>query len=447
MHKSNLSYFYLLSLIFLLSHQVSVQSTGAIAGYLDKIYPDLEELYLHLHQNPELSLQEKNTSRLMADNLKELGFDVTEQMGAYNLAGVYKNGPGPVILIRTDMDALPVNERTELSYASTARGTTVSGDETGVMHACGHDIHMTVFTGVARTLIHMKDQWKGTLVMVAQSAEEMGLGADLFFKNGLYDNIAKPDYALAIHCNPYLEAGKVGFRIGPMLASVDMIDIVVHGEGGHGAAPHTTKDPIVLSAQLIESFQTIVSREINPQEPAVVTVGAIHGGTVHNVIPDEVHLQLTVRSYSNEVRDKIIEGIRRRCRNLGLAAGLSEEQLPEIKIREPFTPTTVNDADLTNSLVNVFQEVLGADHVQEMPKYTFGEDFSRYGMQDHEVPICMFWLGTVAPEKVELAKSGGKDLPSLHSPFYAPVPEPSIRTGVRTMTASALKLFDDQQKN
>jgi len=442
MLKTHLTCFYLLSLIFILGPDVTAQSPEAISGYLDKIYPGLEELYLHLHQNPELSLQEKNTSRLMANNLKDLGFDVTEQMGAYNLAGIYRNGPGPVILIRTDMDALPVNERTGLAYASNAKGTTLSGDETGVMHACGHDIHMSVFTGVARTLIHMKDEWRGTLVMVAQSAEEMGLGADLFFKNGLYDKIPKPDYALAIHCNPYLEAGKVGYRVGPMLASVDMIDILVHGEGGHGAAPHTTKDPIVLSAQLIESFQTIVSREINPQEAAVVTVGAIQGGTVHNVIPDEVHLQLTVRSYSNEVRDKIIEGIQRRCRNLGLAAGLSEDQLPEIKIRDPFTPTTVNDADLTNTLVNVFQGVLGADHVEEMPKYTFGEDFSRYGMQDHKVPICMFWLGTVAPEKVALAKNGGKDLPSLHSPFYAPVPEPTIRTGVRTMVAAAMKLFD-----
>lgn len=271
--------------------------------------------------------------------------------------------------------------------------------------------------------------------------EEKGLGANLFFKNGLYDKIPKPDYALALHCNPYLEAGKVGYREGPMLASVDMIDIIVHGEGGHGAAPHTTKDPVVLSAQLVESFQTIVSREINPQEPAVVTVGAIHGGTVHNVIPDQVHLQLTVRSYSNTVRDQIIEGIRRRCRNLGLAAGLDEDQLPEISIRDPFTPTTVNDAALTETLVKVFQKELGKNHVQEMPKYTFGEDFSRYGLQDHKVPICMYWLGTVAPEKVKSAQNGGTELPSLHSPFYAPQPEPSIRTGVQTMSAAAMKLL------
>lgn len=420
---------------------LEAQPQNEVRTYLDEIYPDLLDLYKQLHQEPELSLQEKNTARLMADQLSDLGFEVQENMGSYNLAGVYRNGPGPVVLIRTDMDALPVTESTGLEYASTSTGINSSGDQVGVMHACGHDMHMTVFTGTARTMVQLKDQWQGTLVMVAQSAEEAGLGADLFFKNGLYDKIPPPDYAIALHCNPYLEAGKVGYRSGPLLASVDMIDIEVYGEGGHGAAPHTTKDPVVLSAQLIESFQTIVSREINPQEPAVVTVGSIRGGTVHNVIPDKVHLQLTVRSYSNEVRDQIIEGIKRRCRNLGLAAGLSEDQLPVIRIRDPNTPTTDNDPELTERLVRVFEDELGADNVEEMPKYTFGEDFSRYGIQDHKVPICLYWLGTVDPPRVEEARNGGADLPSLHSPFYAPVPEPSIRTGVRTMTAAAFDLF------
>ena len=417
------------------------QSNSSVQEYLDHIYPELQTLYERLHQQPELSLQEENTARLLADQLIDLGFEVQEKMGAYNLAGVFRNGPGPVILIRTDMDALPVRENTGLSYASQATGTNAAGEEVNVMHACGHDMHMTVFVGTARTLIQLKDQWQGTLVMVAQSAEETGVGAHLFFQNGLYEKVPKPDYALALHCNPYLEAGKVGYRSGPLLASVDMIDIEVFGEGGHGAAPHTTRDPVVLSAQLIESFQTIVSREINPQEPAVVTVGSIHGGTVHNVIPDKVHLQLTVRSYSNEVRDQIIEGIKRRCRHLGMAAGLSEEKLPVIRIRDPFTPTTDNDPELTEKLVGVFQKELGTENVQEMPKYTFGEDFSRYGIQDHKVPICLYWLGTVDPERVEEARKGGPELPSLHSPFYAPVPEPSIRTGVRTMATAALDLW------
>ena len=432
-----------LFLVYMPGHTLRSQPNESVTGYIDEIYTDLEELYKHLHQNPELSLQEKNTSRLMADELKELGFEVQENLGSYNLAGVYKNGDGPVVLIRADMDGLPVTENTGLQYASTAKGTTRNGDQVGVMHACGHDVHMTVFTGTARTLIKLKDQWKGTLIMIAQSAEEAGLGADLLFKNDFYNKVPRPDFAIALHCNPYLEAGKVGYRSGPLLASVDMIDIEVYGEGGHGAAPHTTIDPIVLSAQLIQSFQTIVSREINPLEPAVVTVGSIHGGNVHNVIPDKVHLQLTVRSYSTEVRDQIIEGIRRRCRNLGLSAGLSEDQLPVISIRDPNTPTTDNDPALTEKLVRVFQEELGMDHVQEMPKYTFGEDFSRYGIQEHKVPICMYWLGTVDPVKVEEAQNGGQELPSLHSPLYAPVPEPSIRTGVRTMTAAALKLFEE----
>lgn len=432
-----------LSLVFLSGYQLQAQNSKSVTGCIDQLYPELEKLYLHLHENPELSLQEVNTARLIADDLKDLGFEVTEQLGAYNLVGVFKNGNGPTVLIRTDMDALPVTENTDLPYASKVTGTNAAGEKVGVMQACGHDMHMTVFMGAAHTLINLKDQWKGTLVMVAQSAEELGLGADMFFKNGLYDKFPKPDYALALHCNPYLEAGKLGYRSGPMLASVDMIDIYVEGKGGHGAAPHTTIDPIVLGSQLVQSFQTIVSRELNPQEPAVVTVGAFNGGNVHNVIPDKVHLQLTVRSYSTAVRDKIIEGIQRRCRNLGLAAGLSEEQLPVIKIREPSTSTTNNDPDLTEKLVRVFQNELGDENVQEMPKYTFGEDFSKFGIQNHKVPICLFWLGTVDPKKVEAANNGGPALPSLHSPFYAPVFEPSIRTGVRGMTAAAMNLFKD----
>ncbi|HLT93204.1 MAG TPA: amidohydrolase [Membranihabitans sp.] len=431
----------ILVIFFTYGQLLYAQTNQKVLGYIDEIYPELWELYRHLHQAPELSMQEEKTARLIADQLTTLGFEVQENMGAFNLAAVYRNGSGPVVLIRTDMDALPVRESTGLAYASSATGTNAAGDQVSVMHACGHDMHMTVFLGTARTMVEMRDRWQGTLIMVAQSAEETGMGANLFFKNGLYEKVPLPDYALALHCNPYLEAGKVGYRSGPLLASVDMIDIEVLGEGGHGAAPHTTRDPVMLSAQLIQSFQTIVSREVNPQEPAVVTVGSIHGGTVHNVIPDKVHLQLTVRSYSDVVRDQIIEAIERRCRNLALAAGISEDKLPVIHIRDPHTPTTDNDPVLTERLVQVFQQELGAENVEEMPKYTFGEDFSRYGIQDHKVPICLYWLGTVDPEKVEAARQGGPELPSLHSPFYAPIPEPSIRTGVRTMTAAAFNLF------
>ncbi|WP_236974110.1 amidohydrolase [Membranihabitans maritimus] len=406
--------------------------------YLDEIYPSLEELYIHFHQNPELSMQEEETSTLMTQNLRDLGFEIITDLGATNRAGIFRNGEGPVVLIRADMDALPVREQTGLPYASEARGVNAEGDSTAIMHACGHDVHMTVFTGVARTLVRYKDEWSGTLVMVAQAAEEAGLGADLLFKNKLYDKVPKPDYALALHTSSYHEAGKVGYKSGPVLASVDMIDITVHGQGGHGAAPHTTIDPIVLSAQLIESFQTIVSRENNPFDPAVVTVGSIHGGKVHNVIPDEVKLQLTIRSYSTEVRNKIISALERKCNSLAKAAGLKEEQYPDIKIRDPYTPTTINDKALTERLVGVFKNVLGEENVVETPAYTFGEDFSRFGLQDHKVPICLFWLGAVDPEKMD-----GRDLPSLHSPFFAPLPEPTLKTGVKAMTSAALELFEE----
>ncbi|MEO0334101.1 MAG: amidohydrolase, partial [Bacteroidota bacterium] len=235
-----------------------------VQNFINQQYSSLDTLYKYLHRNPELSSQEEQTSRLIADELTSLGFDVQEKLGMHNLAGVLKNGEGPTLLIRTDMDALPLEEKTGLPYASTATGTNAAGEPVGVMHACGHDIHMTVFLGTTRTMVEMKDQWSGTLVMVAQSAEESGFGADALFKANLYDKVPVPDYAIALHDNASLPAGTVGYRAGAFMASVDMVDITVYGEGGHGAAPHTTKDPIVLAAQMINSFQTIVSREINP---------------------------------------------------------------------------------------------------------------------------------------------------------------------------------------
>lgn len=421
------------------------QSPGvkAVDAFTDKNYPSLEKLYHQLHQNPELSMKEEKTSEVMATELKSLGFEVMERLGAYNLAGVFKNGNGPTVLIRTDMDAMPLEEKTGLPYASKARGVNAAGNEVNVMHACGHDIHMTVFVGTARALVQAKSQWKGTLVMVAQSAEETGLGADLLFKAGLYDKVSTPDYAIALHDNPYLAAGKIGYREGAFMASVDMMDITVFGEGGHGAAPHTTKDPVVLSAQMVLAFQTIVSREIDPIDPAVVTVGSIHGGTVHNIIPDEVKMQLTLRSYSEEVRNQTIASIRRISHNLALAAGLPEDKMPVINIREPQTPATINDPALTQRLVGVFRENFGDENVLEMPPYMVGEDFSRFGMQEQEVPIFMFWLGAIDPAKVKAAEEKGEQLPSLHSPYFAPLPEPTIKTGVKAMSAAALELFGD----
>jgi hippurate hydrolase len=437
---------------FILSWALAMFLTEAIAqspglksanDFLQDNYPSLDKLYKHLHQNPELSLQEEKTSEMIASELKSLGFNVIRNIGAHGLAGIYKNGAGPTLLYRADMDGLPVEEKTGLPYASKVKAISATGDEVSVMHACGHDLHMTVFLGTARALIKAKDQWKGTLVMVAQSAEENGQGADLMFKAGLYNKIPKPDYAIALHDNPNLEAGKLGYREGAFLAGVDMVDMTVFGKGGHGAAPHTTIDPIVLSAQIVMAFQTIVSREINPLDPAVVTVGSIHGGTVHNIIPDEVKLQLTLRSYSEEVRNQIVASMHRISKNLALAAGLPDDKIPVIKLREPYSPPLINNTALTKKIVSVFSKNFGSDNVVEMPLYMFGEDFAFFGRQDIKVPILMFWLGAVDPAKVKSAKEKGEQLPSLHSPLFAPLPEPAIKTGVKAMVIAAFELFNN----
>nr|WP_246440595.1 amidohydrolase [Rhabdobacter roseus] len=443
MHSFRCSRYLFLLFLSLIAQGTLAQSTPPlrqIDAFIQQQYPSLGTLYKELHQQPELSLQEEKTAARMAAELKSLGFTVKEKMGAHGVVGVLKNGPGPTVLIRTDMDALPLEEKTGLPYASRARGINAAGNEVNIMHACGHDIHMTVFVGTARMLVELKNQWKGTLVMVAQSAEENGFGADLMLKAGLFDFAPQPDFAIALHDNSFLPAGTLGYRAGAFMASVDMMDITVRGQGGHGAAPHTTIDPVVLSAQLILAYQTIVSRSLNPIEPAVVTVGSIHGGTVHNIIPDEVKLQLTLRSYSDEVRQKTHQTIRRLSDNLARAAGLPDDKLPIISLRDPMTPATVNDPALTQRLVGVFKSTFGEDKVVEMEPYMVGEDFSRFAL-DNQVPICMFWLGTLAEETIRNAKEKNEQLPSLHSPYFAPVPEPTIKTGVKAMSVAALNLF------
>ena len=404
-------------------------------------YQELDALYKHLHQNPELSLQEEKTGARMAAELKKLGFEVKEKVGGQGVVGILKNGPGPTVLIRADMDALPLEEKTGLPYASKARGVNAAGNEVNVMHACGHDIHMTVFVGTAQALVKTKDQWKGTLVMVGQPAEENGLGADNMLKDGLFDFAPVPDYAIALHDNSYLPAGTIGYREGPLMASVDMMDIKVFGQGGHGAAPHTTIDPIVLGSQMVMAFQTVVSRTISPIDPAVVTVGSFHGGTVHNIISDEVKMQLTLRSYSPEVREKTIERIRTISENLAKAAGLPDDKMPVISIREPMTPATINDPALTRRIVGLFKNTFGEEKIVETELYMVGEDFSRFALENRKVPIFMFWLGTLAPETIAAAKTKGEQLPSLHSPMFTPVPEPTIKTGVKAMSIAAINLF------
>jgi hippurate hydrolase len=397
----------------------------------------LETFYKYVHSHPELSFQEVRTAARLAKELRDAGFEVTEKFGGTGVVGVLKNGKGPTLLIRTDMDALPVIERTGLPYASMVRVRDRGGREVGVMHACGHDMHMTCFVGVARVLAALKGRWSGTLVMIGQPAEEIGAGARRMLADGLFKNFPRPDYGLALHCDSNRPHGSIAYTEGLALANVDSVDITVRGKGGHGAAPHTTIDPVVIAARIVLDLQTLVSRETNPTDPAVVTVGSIHGGSKHNVIPNEVKLQLTVRSTKDVVRKHLLDGIKRVADAAAAAAGAPK---PEVKVDpEEFTPALLNDPALTRKTVALFKEVLGPDKVLERPAVMGGEDFGRYGREG--VPIFLYFLGTVAPERVAEAARTGKPLPSLHSDLFYPVPEPSIKTGVLTMSLAALNLL------
>lgn len=405
-------------------------------------YASLDALYKDLHGKPELSLMEERTASVVARELRTAGFDVTERVGGYGVVGVLKNGSGPTLLIRTDLDALPVLEETGLPYASTTRVQDLSGREVPTMHACGHDIHMTVLAGTARTLASLKDQWAGTLVLIGQPAEERGIGARAMLSAGLYQKFPRPDFALALHDSATLPTGTVGTIEGFMMANVDSVDITIRGVGGHGAYPHATKDPVVLAARIVLALQTIVSRETRPIDPAVVTVGSIHGGTKHNIIPDEVKLQLTLRSYSDAVRRHTLDAITRICRGEAIAAGIPEDRMPIITTAEDeFTPATYNDPTLTRRVRGALTAWLGADRVKTIDPEMGGEDFSQFGRTPEKIPLCMFRLGAVAPEKVAESERTGVPLPSLHSSKFAPVPEPTIKTGVTAMTAAALELL------
>ena len=412
---------------------------------LNRDYPDLEKLYLHLHATPELSFHEANTASRLAAELKQLGFQMTEKIGGHGFVGVLKNGDGPTIMVRTDLDALPITEETGLPYASKVKVKDDQGNEVGVSHACGHDIHMTVFAGTALLLSELKESWRGTLVFIGQPAEERGAGAEAMLRDGLFERFPRPDYGIALHCSASLEAGKIGYCSGYALANVDMVDVIVHGVGGHGAYPHTAKDPVVLSAQIILALQTIVSREIKPIEPAVVTVGSIHGGTKHNIIPDEVKLELTLRSYSDEVREQTIASVRRIVDGLARAANIPPDRMPEVIVRDEFTPATYNDPELVKRVVTTFRQVIGDSSVTEVEPVMGGEDFGRYGRVEPRIPIFMYWLGTVSKEKLANSRGGGEPLPSLHSSKFAPDYEPAIKTGITAMTAAVLRLMGEKE--
>lgn len=405
-------------------------------------YADLERLYYHLHTHPELSFHEEATSQRLIKELRPLGFKITTNVGGHGFVAVMSNGEGPTLLLRTDLDALPVTEETGLPYASETRTVNEHGVEVGVMHACGHDVHMTVFVGTAQALARSRDRWSGTVVMIGQPAEEKGAGARAMLEDGLFERFPRPDYCLALHVNAGMPAGTIGYVPGYALANVESVDILLRGIGGHGAWPHATKDPIVLAAQTIMALQTIVSREIPPTEAAVVTVGSIHGGTKHNIIPNEVKLQLTLRSYTDEVRNQTLSSIRRIVSGLALASGVPEDKLPVVTTQDLYTPSTYNDPALTQRLAKNFQETLGPDRVLEMEPVMGGEDFGRYGRTQEKIPICIFWLGSVDPKVISAAEAQGEALPSLHSSRYYPLPKPTIVTGVATMTEAAINLLN-----
>jgi amidohydrolase len=437
--KAALPFLCLLS--FVLCTRAADGPRDFVANKLAADYPALDALYKHLHTHPELSLMEEKTAARLATELRTAGFDVTEKFGGTGIVGVLKNGDGPVLYVRTDLDALPVAEETGLPYASQVRVTNLSGQEVSVMQACGHDIHMTIFTGAARILASMKAQWSGTLVFIGQPAEEVGAGARNMLAAGLYSKFPRPDYVLGVHDSATLPAGNIGLVEGPSWANVDAMDITVRGRGGHGAYPQTTIDPVVLAARIVMALQTVVSRETRPLDPAVVTVGSIHGGTKHNIIPNEVKLQLTLRSYTEPVRAHTIATIRRICRGEAIAAGVPDDLMPVITVSEDqFTPVTINDPALTRRIRGAITAWIGADNIKSIDPEMGGEDFGRFGL-DGRIPVAMFRVGAVDPAKYAESQRTGEPLPSLHSSKFAPLPEPTIKTGVTGLTAAALDLL------
>jgi hippurate hydrolase len=416
---------------------------------LDQELPSLTAIYQDLHSHPELSRHEERTAALLAGELRKAGYTVTGRVGkypsgaqAFGIVAILKNGAGPVVLLRTELDALPVEEKTGLPYASHVRTKDDAGQDVGVMHACGHDLHMAAFLGTARLLAKLKDQWAGTLMLIGQPSEETIDGARAMLADGLYTRFPRPDYAIAQHDTPDIEAGKVGVAAGPILASSTSVDVTIRGLGGHGARPEATKDPIVMAAEFVLALQTIVSRQIAPQDPAVVTVGSIHGGSKHNIIPDEVALQLSTRSYSDEVRKTILAAIERTARGVALTAGVPEDRAPIVKVSETESvPVTYNDPKLAARLKGALAGALGERNVTEPRPEMASEDFGLFGLEGRQIPVFMLRLGAANPGNLAESLRTGKPLPSLHSSLFFPQIDPALRTGVIAMTASVLDLM------
>ena len=415
---------------------------GALAEAISGDMPDLIALYRDLHANPELSMEEVRTAALLAERMRQLGFEVTEGVGGTGVVSVIENGSGPVLMLRADMDGLPVVEQTDLPHASKVVAQARSGVETGVMHACGHDTHMAAFIGAARRLAAMKDQWSGTLAMILQPGEETGEGARAMLDDGLFTRFPKPDFAVAFHDAAALPAGVIGVTNGYALANVDSVDVNVTGVGGHGAYPHTTRDAIVLGSRIVTTLQTLVSREIDPQDPAVVTVGSFRGGAKHNIIPDEAQLQLTVRSYKPEVRRRLLDGIERIVRGESIAAGIPDDRMPTVHSREDeYTPATFNTPALATRALALFRQHFGEKRAVSTPAVMAGEDFGRYLLEDPSIESLIFWVGGTPQDQWDAAGGDPHKLPSLHSPFWAPDAEAVISTATEALTLLALDLL------
>jgi len=416
------------------------KDSDQISERIDDLYPSLFPLYTHLHAFPELSGQEIQTSRRIADELRSAGFQVTEGIGGHGVVSVLKNGAGPTVLLRAELDGLPIEEKTGLPYASTARGRLADKGEVGLMHACGHDIHMTVLVGTARLLMERMDLWQGTLVLVAQPLEEVGAGARAMIEDGLFTRFPHPDFALALHVATSLAAGTVGLREGLFWAGCASLEIVIRGIGGHGSRPHETKDPIVMAAETILLLQTIVSREISPLEPAVLSVGSIHGGTKGNIIPEEVVLQVNYRYFSDKTARHLRAAIERTARGVAVATGIAEELMP-IVIDQYSGPPINNDPELAQRMISAFRGALGNENVIRTERYTFSDDFSQFGTQGSGIPLCYFLLGTAESQSDTEKVVANMASPGIHNPSFAPPPEQSIKTGVKAMVAAILELL------
>ena len=413
--------------------------SAAVKSDYDK---SLRALFEDFHRNPELSFKETRTAGIMAKQLRAVpGMQVTEKVGGTGVVGMLRNGPGPTVLVRADMDGLPVEEKSGLPYASKARQIGVDGVEAPVMHACGHDVHITSMIGTARRLAAMKDRWKGTILFIVQPAEERVGGARALIADGLYTRFPKPDYALAFHVDADLETGKVSASEGIQYSSADSVDITVHGVGAHGASPHAGKDPVYIGAQIVQAIQGIISREREPLRPGVITVGAFHAGSKHNIISDRADLQVTVRANDEETRAQLIAGIKRVAEGIGRANGLPDDKLPTVKVSEG-TPTTINDAALARRLNAAMAQALGSQAVEPFVQTGMGaEDFSYFVEPRHGIKGYYFAVGGTPPAAFAAAKAGGPPVPSHHSPLFKIDPEPSVRLGTEAMTVAVLDLL------